>query len=48
MDYTYEVTKRMAKNEAARVQEYWQLLDCVETATLDAAVCHLLACFQAV
>ena len=26
---------------AARVKEYWQLLDCVETATLDAAVCHL-------
>jgi hypothetical protein len=31
-----------------RVKEYWQLLDCVETATLDAAVCHLLARLQIV
>ena len=43
--------RKQVKNSselAARVKEYWQLLDCVETATLDAAVCHLLARLQIV
>ena len=39
---------RSTSELTARVKEYWQLLDCAETATLDAAVCRLLAHLQIV